>query len=132
MKFPTYKELGEIAAKEALDTFEYNGKTLREWIEIISAAELGTNLAEVGTDLVSRQAVKDIFTELYGISAIGSVFDKHEWKDICETTANELPSVQPDIIRCPDCYYNDGTAYCELHFRNVKAKDFCSWAERRE
>jgi len=42
-----------------------------------------------------------------------------------------LPSAQPDIIRCPDCYYNDGTAYCELHFRNVKAKDFCSWAERR-
>lgn len=55
MKFPTYKELGEIAAKEALDTFEYKGKTLREWIEIISAAELGTNLAEVGTNLVSKQ-----------------------------------------------------------------------------
>ena len=47
-------------------------------------------------DAISRQAVKDIFTELYGISAIGSVFDKHEWKDICETTANELPSVQPE------------------------------------
>ena len=45
---------------------------------------------------------------------------------------DELPSIQPEIIRCPDCYYNDGTAYCELHFRNVKAKDFCSWAERRE
>ena len=47
-------------------------------------------------DLVSRQAVKDIFTELYGISAIGSIFDKHEWADICETTANELPSAQPE------------------------------------
>ena len=45
---------------------------------------------------------------------------------------DELPSVQPEIIRCPDCYYNDGTAYCELHFRNVKAKDYCSWAERRK
>ena len=45
---------------------------------------------------------------------------------------DELPSAQSDIIRCPDCYYNDGTAYCELHFRSVKAKDFCSWAERRE
>ena len=50
------------------------------------------------------------------------------WKAWIES----LPSAQPDIIRCPDCYYNDGTAYCELHFRNVKAKDFCSWAERRE
>ena len=47
-------------------------------------------------DLVSRQAVKDIFTELYGISAIGSAFDKEEWADICETTASELPSAQPE------------------------------------
>ena len=46
-------------------------------------------------DCISRQAAKDIFTELYGISAIGSAFDKYEWADICETTANELPSVQP-------------------------------------
>lgn len=43
-----------------------------------------------------------------------------------------LPSAQPDIILCPNCRYNDGTAYCELHYRDVKAKDFCSWAERRE
>lgn len=45
---------------------------------------------------------------------------------------SELPSAQPDIILCPNCRYNDGTAYCELHYRDVKAKDFCSWAERRE
>lgn len=45
---------------------------------------------------------------------------------------NKVPSAESEIIRCPDCYYNDGTAYCEFHFRNVKAKDFCSWAERRE
>jgi hypothetical protein len=56
-------------------------------------------------DAISRQAVKDIFTELYGISAIGSVFDKHEWKDICETTANELPSVQPDDDRLERCRF---------------------------
>ncbi len=101
-------------------------------------------------DLISRQAAKDIFTELYGISAIGSVFDKYEWKDICETTANELPSVQPDIIRCKDC------AYCDINVADapygmtkkvwccnrlyaganenlvVDPDDFCSWAEREE
>ena len=136
MKFPTYKELGEIAAKEALDTFEYNGKTLREWIEIISAAELGTNLAEVGTDLVSRQAAKDIFTELYGISAIGSVFDKHEWADICETTANELPAVQPDIIRCKDCEWwtkqeNSIQGRCALHKMYPSGNWYCGTARRR-
>ena len=53
------------------------------------------------SDTISRQAVKDIFTELYGISAIGSVFDKYEWADICETTANELPSIQPEQRRIP-------------------------------
>ena len=136
MKFPTYKELGEIAAKEALDTFEYNGKTLREWIEIISAAELGTNLAEVGTDLISRQAVKDIFTELYGISAIGSVFDKDEWADICETTANELLSAQPEIIRCKDCKHSrffDPCFYCyEMGGEVIVPENgFCFKAERR-
>lgn len=56
-------------------------------------------------DLVSRQAVKDIFTELYGISAIGSVFDKYEWADICETTANELPSIHPDDDRLERCRF---------------------------
>ena len=56
---------------------------------------------------------------------------RDDWKGIIEYI-DELPSAQPDVIRCKDCYYNDGTAYCELHFRDVKAKDFCSWAERRE
>lgn len=52
--------------------------------------------------------------------------------DTCITELLNLPSAQPDIILCPNCRYNDGTAYCELHYRDVKAKDFCSWAERRE
>ena len=47
MEFPTYKELGEKVAKEALDTFEYNGKTLREWIEIIASND---------GDTISRKA----------------------------------------------------------------------------
>ena len=42
-----------------------------------------------------------------------------------------LPSAQPEIIRCKDCRWNDGVAYCEMHFRDVKGDDFCSWAERR-
>ena len=69
-------------------------------------------------DLISRQA------------AIDAIFGRSH--EIIKMRIGNLPSAQPDIIRCPDCYYNDGTAYCELHFRDVKAKDFCSWAERRE
>ena len=54
----------------------------------------GNDEVRTNGDCISRQAAKDIFTELYGISAIGSAFDKEEWADICETTANELPSAQ--------------------------------------
>ena len=74
-------------------------------------------ICEHGTDLERR-----------GITVLAVANHKQVTVDLLE----QLPSVQPDIIRCPDCCYNDGTAYCELHFRNVKAKDFCSWAERRE
>ena len=67
-------------------------------------------------DCISRKAAKDIFTELYGISAIGSVFDKYEWADICETTANELPSVQPTLYG-----YNIG--HLELIARVLQKED---------
>ena len=92
--------IGSIAKKPEMNgNLEHMIRASAMVIQMIDDApsiQLGTNLAEVGTDLVSRQAVKDIFTELYGISAIGSIFDKYEWADICETTANELPSAQPE------------------------------------
>ena len=49
MKWPTMDEFAQMVADKAIDEVEYNGKTLREWIELISNTELGTNLAEVGT-----------------------------------------------------------------------------------
>ena len=36
MKLITYKELGEKVADQALDEYLINGKTLREWINILS------------------------------------------------------------------------------------------------
>ena len=59
MKFPTYEEMAQNVAEKVLDEYEYKGRTIRQWIEIISASELGTNLAEVGTDCISRQAAID-------------------------------------------------------------------------
>ena len=46
MKFPTYEEMGKEIAEKALDEYLYKGKTLREWVEIISAEEKQTNTAE--------------------------------------------------------------------------------------
>lgn len=83
-------------------------------------------------DTVSRQEVKNIFTELYGISAIGSVFDKYEWADICETTANELPSIQPERKKGEWIYQGKFSRaevecdQCGKVFRNTFApKNFC-------
>ena len=35
----------------------------------------------------------------------------------------------PEVIRCRDCRYNDGTGYCEVHFMDVSGDSFCSWGE---
>ena len=55
MEFPTIEEFAKDVAEKALDEYEYKGKTLRQWVEIIAATDTnvgtkdGTNLAEVGT-----------------------------------------------------------------------------------
>lgn len=54
----------------------------------------------------------------------------HDGKTL-EQIIDEQPSVEPEIITCHDCWWNDGTAFCEMHMRDVKGKDFCSWAVRR-
>lgn len=34
---------------------------------------------------------------------------------------------QPEIVQCKDCDLNDGTCYCNFHYRDVKPNDYCSW-----
>ena len=38
---------------------------------------------------------------------------------------------QGELIRCGDCNWNDGTCYCNFHYRNVRPDNYCSWAERK-
>ena len=100
----------------AVDAIEYD----RELNEL-----LGTNLAEVGTDCISRQAAIDALKELTANGTNkGMVFGKDAvhriemlpsaqpdtyWKEQCqsyEQTINKLReslSTQPEIIRCKDC-----------------------------
>ena len=62
-KFPTIEEMAQNVAEKALDEVEYNGKTIRQWIEIISASEHSTNLASLGTDCISRQSAIDVLRD---------------------------------------------------------------------
>lgn len=48
-KFPTYEEMAKNIAEKALDEFLYDGKSIREWMQII-----------VSEDCISRQEVLDI------------------------------------------------------------------------
>ena len=45
-KFPTIEEMAQNVAEKALDEYEYNGKTLRQWVEIIAATDnnVGTKI----------------------------------------------------------------------------------------
>lgn len=45
-KFPTYEDMGKKVAEKALDEFLYDGKSIREWMQIIASE-----------DAISRQAV---------------------------------------------------------------------------
>lgn len=71
MKLPTTEEIVRNVVEKAIDEYAYKGKTLRQWIEIILATDInvatehGTNLAEVGTDCISRQQAIDALNEYF-------------------------------------------------------------------
>lgn len=46
-------------------------------------------------DLIRREDAFSYFVTLW--ECIGTIMDKNEWEDVCMTTANEIPSAQPEI-----------------------------------
>ena len=146
MKFPTMDEFAKNVAEKALDEYEYKGKTLRQWIEIILATDnnvgtkVGTNLAEVGTDCISRRAATDALRKMQTYK----MFSGDDMLLIDQAGAMTelmlLPPAEPKIIRCKDCKNWDTTwtndfspnyHYCPM-VDGVRKEDwFCADAERR-
>ena len=86
---------------------------------------LGTNLAEVGTDLISRQ------------DAIEVVQNRHmmlsKEKVLLINDLEKLPSAQPEIIRCKDCkHYKYGICKKAGLCVNKSPNGFCDWGEVTE
>ena len=90
---------------------------------------LGTNLAEVGTDCISRQA------------AIEAVQNRHmmlsKEKVLLINDLEKLPSAQPEIIYCGECtkmkvdsVFHD--CWCSETGKKVWINHYCGYAERRE
>ena len=97
-------------------------------------------------DLISRQAAIDAVD--FGITfakvidkSTGDVKELFQKENRSLTEAIEriknLPSAQPEIIRCRECKYNNmpptaGNAGCTLLYGMTNQNGFCSLAERRE
>lgn len=81
-KFPTYEEMGKKVAEKALDEFLYNGKSIREWMQIITAE-----------DAVSRQAV------LNTLDYIDKTLDEdrtvENYKELLKECYKVLPPITP-------------------------------------
>ena len=83
MEFPTIDEFAKEVAEKALDEFIYEGKTIREWVEIIIKQQ-------PCEDTTGRQAAIDELDK----GAWGVEWDKALAKAMIES----LPSAQPDLI----------------------------------
>ena len=83
---------------------------------------LGTNLAEVGTDCISRQA------------AIDALYHVDEYNGRSVEAIRKLPPAHPEIIRCRECKFASGDSRICMKFDHspIGELDFCSFAERRE
>ncbi len=75
-------------------------------------------------DLISRQAAINVADAVWSVTGDKNV--AKVWAQI-----KDLPSAEPEIIRCKDCKWKQG-AEC-VRFADVRpfADDFCSRAERR-
>lgn len=76
------------------------------------------------SELIDRQAAID------ALDRIGSL-DTEADKKYAISVFEELPSAQPEIIRCKDCKHWDGVDTCDVIDAPVWDDDFCSMAERR-
>ena len=97
------------------------------------------------SDTISRQAAIDAIgktsDELYENIKKGATFPQRQWFDgmaQAQSILENLPSAQPDIIRCRDCrYYQDNNnGYPHMNCKwdaneTPDEDDFCSGAERR-
>lgn len=90
------------------------------------------------SDCISRQAAIDALVKPKVIDVYDHYWDGRntQYKNDVDAIA-DLPSAQPEIIRCKDCIYQteswSGIKYCEAHGDHIgKDYDYCSNARRKD
>ena len=131
------KRLERVIATGAPDKDGMHPISAEAVLEVVKQlSEHGTNLAEVGTDCISREQAIDLLKQM---RKDGDMIP-WEGKDVF-ARIRKLPSAQPEIIRCKDCKWY-GRADKRRFYRGtdclnhridtiVPDKDYCSRAERR-
>ena len=118
---------------------EHNGTDVFRVIELAyeqgrkdgHSEQLGTNLAEVGTDCISRQAAIDTVNSRKTAEQCKEGEVRNWTVDACVDMIKKMPPAQPEIVRCKDCKHWDGVDTCDVIDAPVWDNDFCSMAERR-
>ena len=140
------KRLERVIATGAPDKDGMHPISAEAVLEVVKGlSELGTNLSEVGTDLISRQAAIDALENdkaaldkiIKGMSAEDMLLKyyvaQHNQVSYDIDAIVQLPPIQPEIVRCKDCkYYRHGLCMKASMCVNKSENGFCDWAEKRE
>lgn len=127
-------ELGE--ERRMFDEFEIAGTDLYVRRDLLEKLTPYTPTAQPNLQLTCNQLATDTISRQAAIDAVLSVIPYDDyWKEEVEKAVNNLPSTQPEIIRCKDCdYWNErqGRMYCgEMYFDQDDPNFYCGFAERR-
>ena len=85
-------------------------------------------------DLISRQAAIDALRTCYDTETI-TMDNGDEYINYGDAVGEieQLPSAQPEIVRCKDCgHYRHGLCMKASMCVNKSENGFCDWAEKRE
>ena len=140
------KRLERVIATGAPDKDGMHPISAETVLEVVKElSEHGTNLAEVGTDCISReQAIKATWQDT-------GYTDPFNVMTAIRDRIQQLLPIQPEIVRCKDCKhwipydwmfsevwrsknmadYPEDEIGCDCCDMAMKANDFCSRAERR-
>ena len=107
-------------------TYNEMGIIIDTKVEEVAQPNLQPTCNQLATDTISRQAAID---DIWTVSPLARLDRK--WVD---RWLRQLPSAQPEIIRCRECKFASGDSRICMKFDHspIGELDFCSFAERRE
>ena len=91
-------------------------------------------LPSVQPEVETQMSLADCISRADAIDAISKIKRTDNWQAAVSMALLDLPSAQPEIIRCKDCEYWREDHTCREHslVSPMAANEFCSRAERRE